>query len=114
MNSIFLIARFNIREGKLEKFKRIASECIEIVKEKESNTLKYDWYFDENQLECAVLEEYRNSEAAMEHMENLGPQLGQLMELADFKAEAYGEMSEELQKTAAELDLKIYSFFNGK
>jgi len=113
MNDLFLIARFYVREGRLEEFKQIASECVSIVKEKEPDTLQYNWYFDESQSECVVLEKYKNSAAALTHMANLGEQLGRLMGMADFKAEVYGEMSEELKKAGEGLDLKVYSYFKG-
>jgi quinol monooxygenase YgiN len=66
------IARFKFHEGKLEEFKRLSAQAMEIVRTKDTGTLQYDIYFNEDQSECIVLERYRDSEAAIEHASNLG------------------------------------------
>ena len=65
------IARFKIREGKLDEFKRLSAQAMEIVQTKDTGTLQYDTYFNEDQSECVVLERFRDSEALIEHAENL-------------------------------------------
>jgi quinol monooxygenase YgiN len=57
------IARFKFHEGKLEEFKRLAAQCMEIVRTKDTGTLQYDVYFNDDQSECIVHERYRDSEA---------------------------------------------------
>ena len=39
------IARFMIHEGKLEEFRRVSAQCIEIVRTKDIGTLQYEIYF---------------------------------------------------------------------
>jgi quinol monooxygenase YgiN len=56
-----------INEGKLKGFKRLSAEAIEIVKTKDTGTLRYDTYFNADESECVILELYRDSQAAMEH-----------------------------------------------
>jgi quinol monooxygenase YgiN len=58
------IARFKFDEGKLEEFKRLSAQCIEIVRTKDTGTLQYDSYFNDDQSECIVLERYKNSRGA--------------------------------------------------
>jgi len=43
------IARFKFHEGKLEEFKRLSARCMEIVRTKDTGTLQYDIYFNEDQ-----------------------------------------------------------------
>jgi quinol monooxygenase YgiN len=50
------IARFTFHEGKLEEFKRLSARCMEIVRTKDTGTLQYDIYFNDDQSECIVLE----------------------------------------------------------
>ncbi len=45
---------------------------MEIVRTKETGTLQYDIYFNDDQSECIVLERYRDSEALIEHAAHLG------------------------------------------
>jgi quinol monooxygenase YgiN len=70
------IARFTFHEGKLEEFKRLAARCMAIVRTKDTGTLQYEVYFNNDQSECVVLERYRDSEALIEHGAHLG-ELGQ-------------------------------------
>ena len=64
--------RFKFHEGKVEEFKRLSAQAMEIVRTKDTGTLQYVIYFNDDQSECMVLERYRDSEAAIEHAANLG------------------------------------------
>ena len=115
MNKIQLTARFKIHAGKLEEAKKIAAECLAIVKEKEvgKGALQYDWFLSSDQTECVVRETYVDSNAVLIHMGNLGEPLGKILAIADFDLEIYGNMSEELKNAVAGLNPKVYSFYQG-
>ena len=72
MSELQGIARFEFHEDKLEEFKRLAAQCMEIVRTKDTGTLQYDIYFNDDQSECIVHERYRDSEALIEHAGHLG------------------------------------------
>jgi quinol monooxygenase YgiN len=40
------IARFTFHEGKVDDFKRLSEQCMEIVRTKDNGTLHYDIYFN--------------------------------------------------------------------
>jgi Antibiotic biosynthesis monooxygenase len=61
------IARFKFHEGKLEEFKRLSAQCMEIVRTKDTGTLQYEIYINDDQSEGIVLERYEDSEALMQH-----------------------------------------------
>lgn len=107
--SLHTIARLRIHEGKLAEFKNIGKQCRDIVAEKDSGTLKYDWYFNADETECVVRESYTNSDAMMEHMGNLGDVLGSLLALADIELEFHGDLSQQLKDAVAPFGPKIYS-----
>ena len=71
MTELLGIARFKFHEGKLDEFKRLSAEAMEIVRTKDSGTLQYDTYFNDDESECIVIERYRDSQAAIEHAANL-------------------------------------------
>jgi quinol monooxygenase YgiN len=48
-----------------------SAQAMEIVRTKDTGTLQYDTYFNDDQSECVVIERYRDSEAALEHAANL-------------------------------------------
>ena len=51
MSELLGIARFKFHEGKFEEFKRLSAQAMEIVRTKDTGTLRYDTYFDDDQSE---------------------------------------------------------------
>ena len=111
MNAIQVTARGTIHEGKIEELKRLAAECMRTVREKDKGTVQYDWFINEAQTECVVREGYRDSEALLEHIANLGATLGALLAIGDWTFDVFGSPSAELLAASAGLTLKIYSPF---
>ncbi|NNF28060.1 MAG: hypothetical protein HKN73_12615 [Gemmatimonadetes bacterium] len=108
MSAIQATARLNIHDGRIGEFRELAERCIEIVRTKDTGTLQYDWFLDEASSECVVREEYRNSEAVFEHMENLGPVLGDLLALCEMDLEIYGQPSPALTDVLTEFGARLY------
>ena len=71
MSELQGIARFRIHDGKLDEFKRLSAQAMEIVATKDPGTLQYDIYFNDDESECIVLERFKDSEALIEHAANL-------------------------------------------
>ena len=92
MSKIQVSARMKIRDDMLEGFKRQANECIEQVKEKDSGTLQYDWFLNEDKNVCEIRETYKNSEALLSHVTNLRESLHMLFEkyATDHSVTIYG------------------------
>jgi quinol monooxygenase YgiN len=100
------IARFKIHEGKLDEFKRLSAQSMEIVRTKDTGTLQYDTYFNDDQSECVVLERYRDSEAAIEHAENLGDLMEPILATVSVvHGELLGEPSAELRAKLADSEV---------
>jgi quinol monooxygenase YgiN len=114
MNKIQISAVIKIPEGKAEEFKKSANECIKQVKEKDTGTLKYDWFLNSDQTKCEVREEYESSEAALQHMMNHGPLLQETFKEFPLERLAiYGDLSPQLQGMAKGLNANVYSFLSG-
>lgn len=111
MDAIQVTARLTIHEGKLEGFKQLAAQCMRSVRERDSGTLQYDWFFNDSYTECVVRETYKNSGAVLEHIANLGVTLETILSVCDMALEVYGSPSAELVKATAGLAPKIYSPF---
>ena len=118
MNTLEVSARMTIREGKLEGFKRQAAEIIRQTKEKDTKTLRYDWFLNRDQTACEVREVYEGSEGLIEHRMHIGEALNQLFaEFADGHAVTiYGNPSPQLMVMASahkDVSIQWYSFFQG-
>ena len=96
------IARFKFHEGKVDEYKRLAAQAMEIVRTKDSGTLQFDTYLNDDESECMVIERYRDSAAAIEHWENVRD-LSQaiLATVSVVHGELLGEMSAELRANLA-------------
>ena len=65
-------ARLKIRDGELEGFKQQAAEMMRVAKEKDTKTLRYDWFISDDGTECEVREAYTDADALIEHGMNVG------------------------------------------
>src|ERR1700722_4538962 len=88
---IFTIAYFDIHQGKTEEFKRLAAECVEIVKAKEPGTLFYEWFLDDEEKVCMAIDCYVDFDALNTHVDNIGARMRQLMTISDRRVEVYGD-----------------------
>ena len=107
MSELQGIARFKFHGGELEEFKRLAAQCMEIVRTKDTGTLQYDIYFNDDQSECIVHERYKDSEALIEHATHLGNLSAAIVATGSVSAALLGEPSAELraQMTGGEVRL---------
>src|SRR6266540_639763 len=70
MNRLELSARCKVREGKLEGFKGVAAEFIRQTREKDTRTLRFDWFLSRDQTESELREEYLDAQGFIEHKTN--------------------------------------------
>ena len=109
MSELQGIARFEFHEGKLEEFKRLAAQCMEIVRTKDTGTLQYDIYFNDDQSECIVREGYRDSEALIEHAVHLGDLNEAILATGFVSGELLGEPSAELRAKMAGSEVRLFT-----
>lgn len=111
MSELRGIARFKIHEGKLEEFKRLSAQCMEIVRTKDTGTLQYEIYFNDDQSECIVLERYRDSEALIEHAAHIGDLMEAIVATGSVSGELLGEPSAELKAKLADSEVRLFTPF---
>jgi quinol monooxygenase YgiN len=105
------IARFKFHEGKVEEFKRLSAECIEIARTKDTGTLEYAVYFNEDESECIVHERHRDSEALIEHVANLGDLMEAVLATGSVSGELLGAPSAELRARLAGGPVRLFTPF---
>jgi quinol monooxygenase YgiN len=111
MSELQGIARFKIHEGKVEEFKRLSAQCMEIVRTKDTGTLQYDIYFNDDQSECIVHERYMDSEALIEHTAHLGDLMEAIIATSSVSGELLGEPSAELRARMADSEVRLFTPF---
>jgi quinol monooxygenase YgiN len=105
------IARFKFHEGKVEEYKRLSAQCMEIVRTKDTGMLQYEIYFNDDESECVVLERYRDSEALIEHSANISHLMEPIMATASVAGEVLGEPSAELRASLADGPVGLFTLF---
>lgn len=91
------IVRFRFHPGKVEEFKRLSAECLDVVRSKDAGTLQYDTYFNEDETESIVLERFRDADALILHSQNMAPLMESIMATGTVSGELLGDLSEELR-----------------
>ena len=112
-----VIARAKVRPGQLEGFKAQAAEIVRVTREKDTHTLRCDWFINEDGTECEVHEAYVSEEGLIEHNAHVMGARAILFDryAYDHRMSVYGEISQPLRdlfdKHAG--GVSSYSFLQG-
>jgi quinol monooxygenase YgiN len=91
------IVRFRFHDGAIEQFKRLSEQCMEIVQAKDTGTLQYDTFFNDDETECIVLERFTDADALIQHGENLAHLMDAIVATGAVSGELLGDLSPELR-----------------
>ena len=97
MDEIKGIARVVFNPGKLDEWKRLTEQAMEIVRTRDSGTLQYEVFFNEDESEAIVFERYRDAGAALQHFANIGHLMEPLMATATVTGEILGTPNEAMR-----------------
>src|SRR3954452_24262954 len=90
MQEIKGFARVKFHPGKLEEWKRLTEQAMEIGRTKDTGTLQYEIFFNADETKRIVFERYRDADAALEHCSNIGHLMSPLMATATVTGELLG------------------------
>ena len=119
MANLELSAHMTVRPGQLEGFKKQAAEIIRLTKEKDTETLRYDWFLTDDGTECEVREIYASPQGLVDHRRHVGSAIDTLFEkYADNHfMTIYGEPVPQIVNLAKahhmERHIKWFSFVKG-
>ena len=111
MSELQGIVRFTFHAGKIEEFKRLSAQCLEIVRTKDTGTLQYDTYFNADQSEAIVLERFRDSQALIEHGAHMSELMEAIRATGSVSGELLGEASAELKAQLAESPVRLFTLY---
>ena len=112
-------ARLKIRQGELEGFKRQAAEVMRLAREKDTKTVRYDWFISDDGVQCEVRESYLDADGLFEHNEHVKEARDQLFRdfAYDHDMTIYGEPSPALaalmERMAGDVQFSRYSLLQG-
>jgi quinol monooxygenase YgiN len=111
MSEIQGVARFKFHEGKVEEFKRLCAQVMDVVRAKDTGTLQYVIYLNEDQSEGVVYERYLDSEAVIEHATNVCDIMAAIFATGSVSGELLGEPSAELTAATAGSGVSVFRPF---
>ena len=100
MDEIKGIARVKFRPGKLEEWKRLTEQAMDIVRTRDPGTLQYEVFFNDDESEAIVFERYRDADAALEHFANISHLMEPLLATATVTGEVLGTPNETMRDSA--------------
>ena len=107
-------AEHAISDGKIDEFKKMAAEMIKKVEANEPNYLSYEWFLSDDESQCYIIGLFKDSEAMMAHLANIGEMMGPFSEIAPAtRIELYGNLSDELRQAVAPFEANISEHWNG-
>jgi quinol monooxygenase YgiN len=111
---VFIHTEFTIESGKVEDFKAIFQELLDIVKEKEPNTLRYQCYFNKDQSRSYLVEEYPNAAAVRVHVIHVGLILPKLLKISKISSSTVlGKLNIVAQEALTVLGAEHFDYWNG-
>jgi quinol monooxygenase YgiN len=109
MDEIKGIARVKFLPGKLEEWKRLTEEAMEIVRTKDTGTLQYEIFFNEDASEAIVFERYRDADAAIEHFSNISHLMAPIMGTASVTGEVLGTPNATMKAMLGKGEPKLFT-----
>jgi quinol monooxygenase YgiN len=107
-------AEVSIPPGKMNEFKVLAAEIIAKVQANEPDTFSYEYFLSSDESKCYVVQYYKDSEAALAHLENIGDLAGPLHEVAPLTGVMiFGSPSDELRRVLEPVRPQIFEHWNG-
>jgi quinol monooxygenase YgiN len=95
-----VIARMKVRPGQLEGFTTQAAEMLRLAQDKDTQTLRYDWFLNEGEAQGEVHEAYLSEEGLIEHSQHVvAVRDAWFRDYAfDHRMSVYGEISQHLSE----------------
>jgi quinol monooxygenase YgiN len=119
-NTMFeVMARLKIRDGQLEGFKQQAAEMMRLTRDRDTKTLRYDWFLSDDGTECEVREGYVDADGLIEHAHHVAEAREELFRdfAYDHNMTLYGEpspaLAELIEKLAGVVPFRQFSSLQG-
>src|SRR5262245_39653009 len=97
MEDLEVIARLKVRLDRIGVFKAQMAEILRVTRERDTHTLRCDWFISEDGTECEVHEVFPNERALIEHKLNTIEPTAELFSdcVVGHEATLYGDVSDD-------------------
>lgn len=117
MSHLELHAQLKIRPGQLQTFTTQAAETVRLARERDTQTLRFDWFINQDGTQCEVHETYESDAAFFEHTQHIAKARAKLFgdSVDGHHVTAYGDVPQRLIDMANvhASGLERYTFLQG-
>ena len=83
MATVKFTIELTVEHSQIDTFKKLAREMNAIVRYNEPETIQCQWFFHEGDDKWYLTEMFANSDAFLKHLQDTGPKLEEILEIAD-------------------------------
>lgn len=113
-DKVLWVLELTLKDGKQNELKTLATKLIKVA-QNEPGTLSYHWSFSADESVCHIIEQYADSQAALDHLATLNATSAEeLLSLGDPTGLAvYGSPTDELKEALAGFGPVFYDYYEG-
>ncbi len=97
----------------LDGCKAVGADLIPIVSSKDPGTTRYDWFYDDEKLQCVAMDCYKDTPSMFAHMKNAHDVHELLFDHSTMVTEFLGELPEEAKAAVARYNPYILPLYAG-
>lgn len=114
MAAVKFTIELRVDSRRVTEFKKLAKEMNAIVRCNEPKTLQCQWFFHEGDDKWYLTEMFEDSDAFLRHLEDAGPKLEEIFEIAEVsRFEVFGELSHSAKAVIATFGVKYFTLWDG-
>ena len=114
MATVRFTIELTVEHSQVDQFKKLAKEMNTIVRYNEPETIQCQWFFHEGDDKWYLTEMFANSDAFLKHLEDAGPKLEEILEIAELsRFEVFGELCHSAKAVIAGFGVKYFTLWDG-
>ncbi|MBC7827388.1 MAG: hypothetical protein H7122_06560 [Chitinophagaceae bacterium] len=114
MATVKFTIELTVEHSQIDTFKKLAREMNALVRCNEPETLQCQWFFHDGDDKWYLTEMFANSDAFLKHLEDTGPKLEEILEIAELsRFEVFGELCHSAKAVIASFGVKYFTFWDG-
>ena len=114
MATVKFTIELTVEHSQIDTFKKLAREMNAIVRYNEPETIQCQWFFHEGDDKWYLTEMFANSDAFLKHLQDTGPKLEEILEIAEVsRFEVFGELCNSAKAVIASFGVKYFTFWDG-
>ena len=114
MANVRFTIELTVIHNQVDTFKKLAREMNVIVRCNEPETIQCQWFFHDGDDKWYLTETFVDSDAFLKHLEDVGPKLEEILEIAEVsRFEVFGDLCHSAKSVIASFGVKYFTFWDG-